>query len=64
MRLYEKYKQLQNESYLIEQITNSVYATMQLEDQGLPKQKIREIVKSVVRENQLKGGQFFIDQPV
>ena len=63
MKLYEKYKQFQNESYLLEQVTNSVYATMQLENQGLPKQKIQEIVLSVIKENRLKGSELFVDQP-
>ena len=63
MKLYEKYKQLQNETYLLEQITNSVYATMQLENQGLPKQEVREIVLAAIKEYQLKGSQFFVNQP-
>ena len=62
MKIKEKYNQLQNETYLLEHVTNSVYATMQLENQGLPKQKIREIVLSVLKEQYLKRNEFSLDK--
>lgn len=62
MTFIETYKQLQNEDYLAELLTESVYTTMYLEDQEVPKEKVHEIVLSVLKEYKLKGSQFFSDK--
>lgn len=59
MNFYEKYKQLQNETFLTNLLTDTVYATMCLENQEVPKTKVNEIVLSILREQKLKGLQFF-----
>ena len=61
MKLYEKYSQLRNRSFLLSLVSQDVFATMQLEDQGLPKKKIDEIVLSVLKELELKGRKFSAD---
>jgi len=45
MSFIEKYKSLQDKSFLVNMITESVYDTMHLEGQGLPKAKIKELVE-------------------
>ncbi len=62
MTFYEKYKQLQNEAFLTELLTDTVYSTMCLENQELPKLKVNEIVLSIIKEQQLKGLQFLANQ--
>jgi rRNA-processing protein FCF1 len=44
MTFIEKYKVLQDKNFLTDMITESVYDTMHLEGQGLPKEKIKEFV--------------------
>ena len=46
MTFLEKYPRLQDKSYLTEVITESVYATMALEEQTVPKPRVKEIVES------------------
>ena len=62
MTFYEKYKQLQNEAFLEELLTDTVYSTMCLENQEVSKPKVNEIVLSTIREQQLKGLQFLANQ--
>lgn len=62
MTFYEKYKQLQNEAFLTELLTDTVYSTMCLENQEVSKLKVNEIVLSTIREHQLKGHQFPANQ--
>ena len=45
MTFIQKYKVLQDKSFIINMITDSVYATMHLEGQGLPKKKVKELVE-------------------
>ena len=62
MTFYEKYKQLQNEAFLKELLTDTVYSTMCLENQEVPKSKINEIVLSTISEQKLKGFKFLANQ--
>lgn len=45
MTFIEKYKVLQDKTFLINMITESVYDTMHLEGQGVSKEKIKEFVE-------------------
>ena len=62
MKFYEKYPQLQEKSFLSKVLTNTVFSTMSLEDQQVPKTKIVEIINGVLKEKELKGNQFFTNQ--
>lgn len=64
MTFYEKYKQLQNEAFLTKLLTDTVYATMCLENQEVSKPKVNEIVLSTLKEQQLKSFQFLPNQTV
>ena len=61
MTFFEKYEQLRNEAFLTKLLTDTVYATMCLENQEVPKSKVIEIVLSVLKEQKLKGFQFLPD---
>lgn len=54
MSFIEKYKVLQDRNYLVNMITESVYDTMHLEGQGLPKEKIKEFVEQSFEKPQSK----------
>lgn len=54
MTFYEKYPQLQDKGFLTTVLTETVFATMSLEDQQVPKPKIKEIVLSVLAEEKVK----------
>jgi hypothetical protein len=58
MTFYEKYSQLKDKKFLEQLITNSVYATMCLENQEVSKPKVNEIVLSQLADANLKGLQF------
>lgn len=62
MTFLEKYPQLQDKAYLTEVITESVYATMALENQTVPKPRVREIVQSVLEEQDLLNRELFVNQ--
>ena len=62
MKFYEKYPQLKEKGFLSKVLTNTVFSTMSLEDQQVPKTKIVKIVKSILKEKELKGNQFFSNQ--
>jgi hypothetical protein len=62
MTFLEKYPQLQDKAYLAEVITESVYATMALEEQTVPKPRVREIIESILKERTLIGGKFVSNQ--
>jgi len=62
MKFYEKYPQLKEKSFLSKTLTNTVFSTMSLEDQQVPKAKIVKIVKTILKEKELKGNQFFSNQ--
>jgi hypothetical protein len=59
MKFYDKYPQLKNKEFLTQVLTNTVFSTMALEDQEVPRAKVEEIVLSLLNEKELKGGQFF-----
>ena len=62
MKFYDKYPQLKEKSFLAQVLTNTVFSTMSLENQQVPKPKVQEIVLSLLKEQELKGGQFFTNQ--
>jgi hypothetical protein len=62
MKFYEKYPQLKEKSFLSKMLTDTVFSTMSLEDQQVPKSKIIKIVQTVLKEKELKGNQFFTNQ--
>ena len=59
MKFYEKYPQLQNKSFLSKILVDSVYSTMSLENQKVPKAKVTEIVSKVLEEKEMQGNAFF-----
>ena len=59
MKFYEKYPKLQEKGFLSKVLTDTVFSTMSLEDQQVSKAKIVKIVQTVLKEKELKGGQFF-----
>lgn len=62
MKFYEKYPQLKEKGFLSKVLTNTVFSTMSLEDQQVPKTKIVKIINDVLKEKELKGNQFFTNQ--
>ena len=62
MRFYEKYPQLKEKGFLSKVLTNTVFSTMSLENQQVPKTKIVKIINGVLKEKELKGNQFFTNQ--
>jgi hypothetical protein len=62
MKFYEKYPQLKNKNFLSKVLTDTVFSTMLLEDQKVSKLKVTKIVKDILKERELKGGQFFTNQ--
>ncbi|TPG44602.1 hypothetical protein [Flavobacterium pectinovorum] len=59
MKFYEKYPQLKQKSFLSKVLADTVFSTMSLEDQQVPKTKVVKIVEGVLKEKELKGNQFF-----
>lgn len=55
MTFIQKYKVLQDRNFLVTMITNSVYDTMHLEGQGLPKEKIKKLVEKSLEEPKSKA---------
>lgn len=55
MTFYEKYPQLQEKAFLIKMLTETVFTTMCLEDQQVPKDKVEEIVLSILSDNKLES---------
>ena len=62
MKFYEKYSQLKEKGFLAKVLTDTVFTTMSLENQQVTMPKVHEIVLSLLKEQELKGGQFFSDQ--
>lgn len=62
MKFYDKYPQLKDKGFLAQVLANTVFSTMTLENQQVSMQKVREIVSSLLEEQELKGGQFFSNQ--
>jgi hypothetical protein len=59
MKFYDKYPQLKEKAFLAQLLTDTVFATMALEDQEVPKQKVEEIMLALLDEEEKKGNQFF-----
>lgn len=59
MKFYEKYPQLKEKSFLSKTLEDTVFSTMSLEDQEVPKSKIIKIVQTILKEKELKGKQFY-----
>lgn len=59
MKFYEKYPQLKEKSFLTKTLEDTVFSTMSLEDQEVPKSKIIKIVQTILEKKELKGKQFF-----
>jgi hypothetical protein len=62
MKFYEKYSQLREKGFLSKVLADTVFTTMSLENQQVAMPKVREIVLSLLKEQELKGGQFFSNQ--
>ncbi|GAA4463271.1 hypothetical protein GCM10023189_41110 [Nibrella saemangeumensis] len=62
MTFYEKYPQLRDKNFLAKVLADTVFSTMSLEDQTVSRPKINKIVQKVLREQELKGNQFFVDK--
>lgn len=62
MTFYEKYPQLKEKAFLTEMLTDTVFTTMSLEDQQVPKEKVEEIVLSLLTEKDLKRSEFIRNQ--
>lgn len=50
MKLKEKYKALQDQSFVRRMVVSSVYGSMKLEGQGIDRRKIRAMYDKVTRE--------------
>lgn len=62
MKFYDKYPQLKEKNFLAQVLTKTVFSTMSLENQQVPMLKVEEIVLSLLKEQELKGGYFFSNQ--
>jgi hypothetical protein len=61
MKFYEKYSQLREKGFLTQVLATTVFSTMSLENQQVSMPKVEEIVLALLKEKELKGGQFFSD---
>ncbi len=59
MKFYEKFPALQQKAFLSKMLIENVFATMSLENQQVPMEKITEIVEKILTEKELEGTQFF-----
>jgi hypothetical protein len=59
MKFFDKYPQLKEKGFLAQMLTNTGFSTMSLENQQVSKPKVEEIVLSLLKEQELKGSQFF-----
>ena len=59
MKFYDKYPQLKEKKILAQLLTNSVFATMSLENQQVAMSKVEEIVLLLLKEQELKCDPFF-----
>lgn len=62
MKFYDKYPQLKEKKFLAQLLTNTVFSTMSLENQQVSMSKVKEIVLSLLKEQELKGSHFFSGQ--
>ncbi|MET0943823.1 MAG: hypothetical protein ABWY22_00300 [Flavobacterium sp.] len=59
MKFYEKYPQLKQKDFLSKVLVNTVFSTMSLENQQVPKIRIIKIVDSILKEKEQNGIAFF-----
>lgn len=59
MKFYEKYPQLKQKDFLSKVLVDTVYSTMNLENQNVSKIKIIKIVDIILKERELNGSAFF-----
>jgi len=57
MTFYEKYPQLKEKESLTQILVETVFTTMSLENQQVPKKKVEEIVLSLLADQELKSSQ-------
>ena len=62
MTFYEKYPQLQQMDFLSKLLTETVFSTMSLEDQQVPKKNVQDLVFLLLAEQGLKQNKFVIDK--
>ena len=62
MTFVEKYTQLQDRAFLSAMLTETVFATMSLEDQQVPKTTIQEIVENILAAKGLETSQLNFNQ--
>ncbi len=61
MKFYQKYPQLKQKSFLSKVLVDTVYSTMNLENQNVSKIKIIQIVDAILKERELNGSAFFTE---
>ena len=62
MTFYDKYPQLKQKVFLTEMLTETVFATMSLEDQQVSKEKIEKIVMSLLLNENLENNKLSSNQ--
>jgi hypothetical protein len=62
MKFYDKYPQSKEKKFLTQVLTNKLFSTMSLEKQEVSMLKVEEILLSLLKEQELKGGHFFSNQ--
>ncbi len=58
MNFYDKYPQLKEKAFLAQMLTETVFTTMCLEDQQVSKDKVEEIVLSLLSNEKLESIKF------
>lgn len=61
MRFLDKYPKLKEPSFLLDLLTETVYATMALEDQKVEATKVRQIVVSLLDQEDLESNKLSLD---
>ena len=59
MKFYEKYPQLRQKEFLAKMLVNTVFSTMALENQEVPRGKVEEIIAQILAKKELEGSNFF-----
>jgi len=61
MRFLDKYPKLKEQQFLTELLTNTVYATMALENQQLEETKVRQIVIDLLNPEKSKSDELTLN---
>jgi hypothetical protein len=64
MTFYDKYPQLRNRAFLSKMLKNTVYATMALENQTVPEEKIEAMVQKLIAKKESEMPEFFTDETI